>query len=226
MSLKKQIYFIRHGESELNALNIRQGREGHLSAIGREQAKFAADRFKKIPIEIVIASEFTRAQETAGIIAETIKAPLQLTPLLNERRNPHEIIGRPSDEPEVAAILNRMDRSFHSNEQRISDEENFQDLKDRARALLRFLETRPENKILCVTHYIFLQCVAGYIELGEEFSANHLAKFNFLNPLGNAAITYCTYEEHKKRWPWQREVEPQANFGWTLVVWNDYGRIK
>lgn len=208
----------------MNAKNFRQGREGHLSALGREQAAFAAERFKKIPVEVAIASQYVRAQETAEIIARAIGAPIEVTELLNERRNPHEIIGRPSDDPEVATILDKIDRSFHSNELRYSDEENFQDLKDRARALLRFLEARPENHILCVTHWIFLQCLGGYIELGEKFNAHHLAKFNFLNPLNNAAITYCTYEWKKKRWPWQREIEPHANYGWKLVVWNDYGR--
>ncbi len=227
MIKKKQIYFVRHGESELNARNIRQGAEGHLSALGREQALFVAERFVNIPVDIIIASPFTRAEETAQIISERIHAPLILSDLLAERRNPKEIIGRPSEDPEVANILDRIDRSFHTNALRYSDEENFDDLKDRARALLRFLENRSESRILCVTHHIFLRTVASFIELGEKLTSSHLAKFTFLNPLENAGITLCTYEQDEIGWwKWKRLEEPRANLGWNLVVWNDYGRIE
>ena len=226
MIKKKQIYFVRHGESELNALNVRQGSKGHLSPKGREQAAFVAERFIQIPIDVIISSNFERAEETAGIIADKIRAPLVVSELLAERRNPHEIIGRPSDDPEVAAILDRIDRSFHTNELRYSDEENFDDLKDRARALLRFLENRPESSILCVTHHIFLRTVVSFIEIGEKLTSAHLAKFTFLNPLENAGITLCSYAPVEKGWwKWKRREEPRANLGWKLVVWNDYGRF-
>ena len=43
----KLIYFVRHGETENNANNIRQGAEGALTEKGREQAFAAAKRFPK-----------------------------------------------------------------------------------------------------------------------------------------------------------------------------------
>jgi len=225
MITKKQIYLVRHGESELNAKNFRQGKEGHLSALGREQARFVAERFTKIPVDIILSSDYVRAEETAGVIKEMIHKPVEITPLLAERRNPHEIINRSSNDPDVAAILDRIDRSFHTNELRYSDEENFSDLKERAKQLLRFLESRPENRILCVTHHIFLRCLAGYIEKGEKFNANDFAKFTFLNPLNNAGITLLTYEPVFTGFWRKRQVDPHNNIGWKLVVWNDYGRI-
>ncbi len=226
MVKKKQIYFVRHGESELNAKNFRQGREGHLSAGGKEQANFAAERFTKIPVEIIFSSPYVRAEETARAIQEKVGKPLEILELLSERRNPKEIIGRSSNDPEVANILDRIDRSFHTNDLRYSDEENFADLKERTKKLLRFLEARSEEHIICVTHHIFLRAVVGYIERGEKFNANDFAKFSFLNPLNNAGITLCAYEEQLKGWWWNKEpIDPHENIGWRLVVWNDYGRL-
>ena len=82
------------------------------------------------------------------------------------------------------------------------------------------MEGRGEESIVCVTHHIFLRMVASYIQFGEELNSYHLAKFTFLNPLNNAGITLCSYEEPK-----EEELSHVENYGWTLVVWNDYGRI-
>ncbi|HZS43174.1 MAG TPA: histidine phosphatase family protein [Candidatus Paceibacterota bacterium] len=222
---KKQVYFVRHGETPLNAKNFRQGRQGPLSALGREQAAFVGERFTKIPVDIIFSSPYERAEETARIIASKIDKKVEVIEILSERRNPHEIIGRSSEDPEVATILDRIDRSFHTNDLRYSDEENFSDLKDRTNKLLRFLEARPEKQILCITHHIFLRCVAGYIEKGEKFTANDFAKFTFLNPLNNAGITLCTYEPEFRGFFRKRQLDPHENLGWKLVIWNDYGRI-
>src|SRR3989344_5658188 len=109
----KIIYFVRHGETESNAKNIRQGPEGDLSAKGREQALATAKRFPKNNgrPQALIASPYQRTKETADIIATELKMPVEYSDLLIERKNPTEIIGHEGGEREVKQIIDRIDKS-------------------------------------------------------------------------------------------------------------------
>jgi broad specificity phosphatase PhoE len=214
---KKIVYFARHGESENNAKGLRQGAEGGLSERGREQAAFLGERFRNSNIEAIIASPYERTQETAKAISAGLKTPLavETSHLLAERRNPSDIIGRPADDPEVSKIVDMVDRSFHEDDFRHLDEENFSDLKLRARELLEWIDRRPEHHLVLVTHRIFLKFVVSYIERGENFHAHDFAKLDYLNTVHPAAVTICEYDP--------REGDKE-NQGWKMLVWDDYER--
>ena len=127
---RQVIYFVRHGETELNARGIRQGPDGPLSPQGVEQVKAVAERFpkKRGKPQVIIASPFQRTKETAAIIAKALAMEVEYNPLLVERKNPTEIIGHSGKEEQVASIVDRIDKSFHDDTLRYSDEENFVDL--------------------------------------------------------------------------------------------------
>jgi broad specificity phosphatase PhoE len=212
----KRFYFVRHGETLLNAAHIRQGAEGALSDRGKEQARLTGERLKLFPIDIILASPFDRTKETAAIINTYLNKPIEYSDLLKERRNPSEIIGKVAESPEVKKITDLIDKSFHEGNFRYSDEENFEDLKTRARDLLAFLSARPEQNILCVTHGIFLTMFIGYMQLGDALSASDYVKMSFYNQPNNAGITVCEYDYSKRN---------QPDKGWSLIAWDDYNRI-
>ncbi len=211
----KRIYFVRHGETLLNAAHIRQGSEGGLSDRGKEQARLTGERLKLFPIDIMLVSPFERTKETAAIINTYVNKTIEYSDLLKERKNPTEIIGKGAETPEVRKITDLIDKSFHEGNLRYSDEENFEDLKTRARELLAFLSTRPEVNILCVTHGIFLTMVIGYMQMGEALTPADYVKMSFYNQANNAGITMCEYDPSKKK---------EADKGWSLIAWNDYNR--
>src|ERR1035437_1897510 len=97
----RRFYFVRHGETILNAQHIRQGEEGALSEKGRAQAEMVGQYLKHFRIKRSIASDYPRAKETAKIINKYLKAPILYSPLFAERRNPSEIIGKSTHDPEV-----------------------------------------------------------------------------------------------------------------------------
>lgn len=208
----KIIYFVRHGETELNAKGIRQGPEGSLSAKGREQALATAKRFPKHRgrPEVIISSPYQRTKETASIISEELKMPVEYSDLLVERRNPSEIIGHEGREREVRKIVDQIDKSYHTDDLRYSDEENFIDLKERARKLLIYIIERPEQRIVMVTHGIFLKMVVSYMLYGEKLTASEYNKLSYFNPIDNASMAICSYTTH-----WFKKNE------WKLIVWND-----
>ncbi|MDQ3015091.1 MAG: histidine phosphatase family protein [bacterium] len=210
---RKLFYFVRHGESLLNAESIRQGSEGSLSEKGKEQAEGTAARLADRPFEVILASPYTRTKETANIINHILQKSLEIeySPLLQERRNPSEIIGKSMKDPEVARIIDLIDKSYHSDDYRFSDEENFQDLKARAKAALDYLQIREEKNILVVSHGIFIRMIAAYILYGEALTASDYNLMSFLNASNNAAITVCEYKK-----PWFKDAT------WNLIAWDDY----
>ena len=210
----KIIYFVRHGETENNAKGIRQGEEGGLSPRGREQALATARRFPKHKgrPQVIISSQYQRTKETAEIIAKELHMKVKYSDLLVERRNPSQIIGHAGTEPEVRQIVDRIDKSYHADDLRYSDEENFIDLKAREKKLLRFIRWRDEKRIIMVTHGIFLKMVMSYMLYGEKLTASQYNNLSYFNPVTNASMAICSYTPH-----WFRRGE------WKILVWNDLG---
>src|SRR5487761_2719429 len=105
LSRRRRFYFVRHGETLLNAQHIRQGEEGARSENGRKQAEKVGIVLGQVSAERIISSTYPRARETAEIINAHLKTRIMYSDLLIERRNPSEIIGRNRDEPEVMHIV-------------------------------------------------------------------------------------------------------------------------
>jgi broad specificity phosphatase PhoE len=208
----KIIYFVRHGETENNAQGIRQGAEGALTERGRAQALATAKRFPKHKgrPQIIIASPYERTRETAAIIAKELHLRVKYSKLLVERRNPSEVIGHAGTEPEVRKIIDRIDNSYHADDLRISDEENFTDLKKRAKKLLNYITWRWQSRIIMVTHKIFLKMVISYMIYGDKLTASQYNNLSYFNPIDNAGMAICTYTIH-----WFKKNE------WKVLVWND-----
>lgn len=213
---RKIVYFVRHGESILNAAGIRQSAEGGLSERGKEQAKLTGERMKERAVDTIISSTYERARETTAIINAcfSISRPIEFSPLLIERRNPKEIIGKSIDDLEVRKIVDNIDKSFHGDEYRYSDEENFLDLKKRAKDALDYLAERREKNILVVTHGIFLRMIVAYILYGEDLTASMYNTLSFSNAANNAGITVCQYKKGL--------FGPTPDKRWSLLAWNDY----
>lgn len=212
MILDKHIFLLRHGETILNAEHIRQGSDGGLSVTGKEQALKAANRLKYFNIKKILVSPFERTIETANIVSSVINKNYEICDLLAERRNPKEIIGRKYEDPLTVQVINYIDKSFHAPEARYSDEENFNDLKDRAIKLRSFLEINTVNKTLCISHGIFLKMFVSLILIGDGLTVSDYIKLSVYNPADNAAISLISYSPVKKFF---------GKNPWTILAYND-----
>jgi broad specificity phosphatase PhoE len=213
---KKLIYFVRHGESANNAAGVRQGSTGGLSDKGKQQAAFVGERLQHVSIDVILASPYDRAQETAAIINDTLGKSVESNELLIERKNPSEIIGKDAESEEVKKIMDVVDKSFHDENFRYSDEENFSDLKARARKLLELLAERKENRILCVSHRIFLKMIFSYMEQGEGLDAHEFAVLDYNTKIENTAITITQYNV------WKKLI---GKHPWKILAVNDQGKV-
>ncbi len=208
----RRFYIVRHGETLLNAEHIRQGEEGLLSPKGRGQAEQVGRYLARFPVERILSSTYPRAKETADIIRKQVKAPILYSALLVERRNPSEIIGKHRDDPEVIRIVDQMDLAYHDDDYRFSDEENFVDLKKRARKCLDLLARQGTRATIVVTHHVFLKMLVAFLLYRERLHAKDFVKLTFFNVSDNAGITIVEFH------PWKL-LSPTR--GWEVVSYNE-----
>ncbi len=107
-------------------------------------------------------------------------------------------------------IVDQIDKSYHDDNLRYSDEENFIDLKKRAKKLLRYIIWRRQDRIIMVTHGIFLKMVVAYMIHGNKLTASMYNTLSYLNKMDNAGMTICQYIPH-----WFKKDE------WKVITWND-----
>lgn len=74
--MRTSIWFVRHGQTELNKARRYQGiTNSPLTPYGQQQAHALAHRLQRIPFRTVIVSPSQRAQETAEIIVAERSIP-------------------------------------------------------------------------------------------------------------------------------------------------------
>jgi len=208
----RRFYFVRHGETILNEQHIRQGEDGELSGNGKRQGEKVGVYLKRFSIDRIISSDYPRARETAEIINKNLKVQIIYSPLLAERRNPKEIIGKSTRDPDVERIVDQMDNAYHEDDYRFSDEENFMDLKKRARKCLNLLARQGAQETAVITHHVFLKILVAYLLYRERLHAADFAKLAFFNVSDNAGITICEFH------PWKIF---STTLGWEVVSYNE-----
>jgi len=208
----KEIYLVRHGESEGNAGTHYQNESTPLTERGREQAAFMAKRASKLNLDAILASTMLRAQQTATIIAEEVNFPFDSSDLFVERRRPSEQINQPKDDPMVMHAELEIMKSSGVSGMRFSDEENFDDLNNRSAAALTFLENYPGKKILVVTHGVFLRNIAAQIIFGEKLTGEDCGHILDSFIASNTGLTVLQFD-------------PQATKRWRLLTWNDHAHL-
>ena len=77
--MKKHFYIFRHGQTIWNAEGRPQGQSETpvpLTLIGVEQAHRLAQKLSDKKIKLIVSSDLLRAKQTAEIVAEELKVPV------------------------------------------------------------------------------------------------------------------------------------------------------
>ncbi|HRW76171.1 MAG: histidine phosphatase family protein [Saprospiraceae bacterium] len=163
--MPKEIYIIRHGETDLNRQGIVQGSgvDPSLNNTGRQQAESFFRMYHQHPFELVITSTLRRSRETVQSFID-LPLPWMETPQINEISwGDHE--GRPS-EPWMVDAYQKMiarwaegDLSAHLN-----NGESAAQLIRRMDQFLEELVELPHENILVCTHGRALRCLVTRIQ--------------------------------------------------------------
>lgn len=213
----KEIYFVRHAESESNADGVHRGPGAMLNEKGLTQAQVVAERIEKIGVEALISSTYPRAKATAAPISERIGLPIEESELFVERRTPSVAMGKTFKDPEVREALTQMFAGYVDETHRHSDEENFQDLKDRALKALAYLEAHEKSRICVVSHGLFLRVLFCAAVHGADFTGKHLQDAFEALETENTGISYFKFDV--SRWG------PEERERWKIVSWNDSAHL-
>ena len=156
----KTIYFIRHGETDLNRAHIVQGSgvDSSLNELGRQQGRQFYNFYKKENFDLVICSALKRSHETILPFIED-GIPLQRFAELNEMNwGVHE--GK-SSTPEMKAAYVEMISQWNQDntDARLEEGESAREMADRLQSFLDQLKQMPQEKILVCTHGRALRCL-------------------------------------------------------------------
>ena len=159
-----KVYFVRHGESNYNTINMCGGLPGeyvHLTKKGKEQAKKAAEKLKDKKIDLIITSEMHRTKQTANIINEYHNSNVETSSKINERK-----FGIYEKAP-ISEF-----RNFTKKDKlraKPKNGESFLELKERVLDFLNDLKKRKLETVLVVAHDQVLRIVYGYFnDLTDE----------------------------------------------------------
>lgn len=173
----KEIYFIRHGQTNENSLGIRQGSEidSDLNELGRQQSKKTGKYLKKYRtkgknFDCIISSPMKRAVETAEIIGKELK-------LTKEIEIFDELIGLKRGKMSGLAIddkyRQKIEKEIKKKQKKIGDPieyiyefdmdkflnekfnagiETKSNISKRSKKIIDFIESNKCNKILVVSH--------------------------------------------------------------------------
>jgi broad specificity phosphatase PhoE len=150
----QQLYVVRHGESELNALHIFAGQiDTPLTGTGREQARAAGRQATEIPIDRIISSPLKRALETAQLIANGIDYPADniIANMLFVERSLGSLEGKSWEDVEEDHIQG-------------VDIESWDALLERAREGLEFLQALTDDVVLLASHGTFIRALQTVLD--------------------------------------------------------------
>jgi len=149
----KHLYFIRHGESTANIINLTGTEDAGLTENGINQATDAGKSAKEISLkfDVIISSPFPRAVNTAKLVAGELgySGEIELLDILKERWF-GELEGKFLTE-ETGRTLDY----YYANPLSIDDfpgVERLADLHKRAEAVISYAKARPEETVLLVSH--------------------------------------------------------------------------
>jgi len=205
-----KLYFVRHAESKMNIQGINhQDETNALTSEGIRQAKIVANRFRDMPVDLILSSDSTRAQQTAEEISKVLHKKVFYSDTLRELRRPSIIIGKKDQEPKVQEVIEALNKNSRLKDWHYSDEENFYDFKKRVYAFFDYLQLFKEENILVVTHGITTRMMVALMCFVDIDPETFLKLLYFLE-FHNTGITVCDKNEKNE---------------WKLITWNDHAHL-
>lgn len=206
----KKIYFVRHGETEGNVGKFFQTSDTKLTEKGHGGAKAVAKRFQHLNVDIILASPYVRAQQTAQHISEVIGAPVETVVPLHELLQSISVRGKEWGSPEGQKYIEARNKYFFDRAWERDGAENHVKVLERITEAVAFIENHPAESIVVVSHGLFLNLLSTYLLLGKSTdSGTSKTLSESLHLLSNVAITEFIFD----------------GTHWKLFTWNDHAHF-
>lgn len=158
--VKKEIYIIRHGETELNRRRIIQGQgvDAPLNEVGKLQARAFYEHYRHIDFEVVLTSKLIRTHQTVRPFIDQ-GIPWEEWEEINEIGwGIHE--GKSTTPALVEEYKYMIEEWGKGNFQvKLEEGESAAELSDRISVFIKQLRYRPEQRILVCCHGRAMRCM-------------------------------------------------------------------
>ena len=177
--IQKEIYIIRHGQTEHNAKGIVQGRGVNLSLNekGKRQAESFYNAYQHIPFEIIYASSLIRSQESVRAFVKP-ETPLEIFQELDEISwgDLEGSISTAETSEDFQNLIAKWKSGDIHAKPSASGESPFE-LQERQKKFIAHLLNTPHKKILIGTHGRFIRafmCTLTGTPLSEMETFHHV----------------------------------------------------
>jgi broad specificity phosphatase PhoE len=178
--MTKEIYLIRHAQSEANAAldldNPTFYYDARITSVGKEQALSVQKKLKNIDFDLMLCSPLTRTLQTFSLIFPTPINNTIILPLIREHLDHSCDVGRqPSILQKEFSHLNFDDvnKFWWNNDKYIHEKKiNYESIEDLDKRVMRFkkwIQKRSENKIALVSHGTFISRIIHFFLDNCEF---------------------------------------------------------
>jgi probable phosphoglycerate mutase len=159
--MKREFFFIRHGETDYNRRGIVQGSgvDSAINELGRRQAQAFYDHYKNYSFDHIICSSLRRTYETVQPFIEGQSISYERTSLINEISwGIHE--GQKGSEEMILRYREMVGEWAQGNfDASLPEAESARQLSERLGRFLEYLVTLPFRRILICTHGRSLRCL-------------------------------------------------------------------
>lgn len=168
------LFFVRHGESDHNKLQITNTDPHDLSNLtdeGKKQAAEVATQLASEGISVIYSSPFPRCEQTAKILKEKLNVEIIFDDRLREFNSEHGV-------PFSKTFEARQNSEDPLNHKMLPGSESLQDVKHRLEDFLTYIGAKHDNqKIVIVTHGALLGHAQAIFN-GQDLDADDTGKLS------------------------------------------------
>jgi len=183
----KTLHLIRHGQAEhnLGLLGWENILDPELTSTGVQQASNLSKKVDQLKIDVIFVSPLRRTLHTALTIFEQLNRPLVATDLLREHVSLKRCDSRlPISKTKqqystVDFSLVEIDEDEEVKNRTTAESEN--ELSQRAKNFLHFIQQRSEENIAVVAHHGFLRSFFSLMKEIPNSNANNYEGIDFYN---------------------------------------------
>jgi broad specificity phosphatase PhoE len=190
------VYFVRHGETDLNRRSVHQSPSTPLNERGFDQARTVAEYLRPMNATLLVSSNYERAAQTARMVGFSIGLEPKYSQLFHEVERPSVFADKSLMSLSTfwylfLSVIHRDNPKW-----RYKDGENFFDIYSRIQRSFHYIEslTEAHETVIIVSHSAYISLMIAYMCHGEELSLRELviAVLN-VNELRNCDVKHVEY---------------------------------
>jgi broad specificity phosphatase PhoE len=190
------VYFVRHGETDLNTRFIHQSPGTPLNGRGFDQARSVAELLRPTNATLLVSSTYERAAQTARIVGSSIGISPKYKTFFREIERPSFFANTSLFNIRTFWYIGLSVLFRNRPTWRYKDGENFSDIYTRVQHAFQYIEslTEAHESIIIVSHSAYISLLMTYMCHGSKLTLRELVSTLLrIEHLKNCDVTHVEY---------------------------------